>query len=164
MAGIAHWDFFLFIIFTVGVWLSTSISFVLIRVRRVGAVLLLQFFFKKGIPVIIMERFDAVEFLRNIEKYKITFATTVPPIMVILARHPGQYCTQICYSVPATLIFIFYSCYKLRSHFVEDINVRCRTVKRLTSAGRPSPARFIGCESPDCPGYVHTVGGPCCTF
>ncbi|KLO18615.1 AMP binding protein [Schizopora paradoxa] len=54
-----------------------------------GAVLLLQFFFKKGIPVIVMERFDAVEFLKNIEKYRITFATCVPPIMVILARHPA---------------------------------------------------------------------------
>lgn len=38
-----------------------------------------------------MSRFDPVQFCANIEKYKITIALIVPPVLVVLARHPGKY-------------------------------------------------------------------------
>ncbi|KAJ7269564.1 AMP binding protein [Mycena rebaudengoi] len=42
-----------------------------------------------GIPVVIQIRFDPVQFCANIEKYKVSFAFVVPPILVVLARHPA---------------------------------------------------------------------------
>lgn len=52
---------------------------------------LLHFPFSVGAPVVIMSRFDPVQFCANIEKYKITIALIVPPVLVVLARHPGKY-------------------------------------------------------------------------
>ncbi|TFK44864.1 AMP binding protein [Crucibulum laeve] len=54
-----------------------------------GAVKLLQFPFASGIPVIIMTRFDPVQFCANIERYKITVSFIVPPVLVVLSRHPA---------------------------------------------------------------------------
>ncbi|KAJ7199315.1 AMP binding protein [Mycena haematopus] len=42
-----------------------------------------------GLPVIIQPRFEPNEFCANIEKYKITHSLIVPPILVVLARHPA---------------------------------------------------------------------------
>lgn len=54
-----------------------------------GAVKLLHFPFLHGIPVAIMARFDPVQFCANIERYKITHSLIVPPVLVVLNRHPG---------------------------------------------------------------------------
>ncbi|KAF9038747.1 hypothetical protein BJ165DRAFT_1553573 [Panaeolus papilionaceus] len=53
-----------------------------------GAVKLLLFPLKAGLPVAIMTRFDPLQFC---EKYKITISLIVPPVMVVLARHPGTF-------------------------------------------------------------------------
>jgi 4-coumarate--CoA ligase len=37
-----------------------------------------------------MSRFDPVQFCANIERYKINIALVVPPVLVVLARHPGE--------------------------------------------------------------------------
>jgi hypothetical protein len=50
---------------------------------------LLSFSLTVGCPVIIQTRFEPVSFCANIEKYKIAFAFIVPPVLVVLARHPG---------------------------------------------------------------------------
>ncbi|KAJ7108782.1 AMP binding protein [Mycena epipterygia] len=42
-----------------------------------------------GLPVIIQQRFEPVEFCANIAKYKATYSLIVPPILVVLARHPA---------------------------------------------------------------------------
>ncbi|KAJ6582989.1 AMP binding protein [Mycena vulgaris] len=42
-----------------------------------------------GLPVVIQQRFEPVEFCANIEKYKISYSLIVPPILVVLARHPA---------------------------------------------------------------------------
>ncbi|ORX85161.1 acetyl-CoA synthetase-like protein [Basidiobolus meristosporus CBS 931.73] len=42
----------------------------------------------KGMPVVTMEKFDLVEFLTCIQKYRVTMTTIVPPIALALARHP----------------------------------------------------------------------------
>ncbi|KAJ7099954.1 AMP binding protein [Mycena belliarum] len=40
-------------------------------------------------PTVIMTRFEPVQFCANIAKYKIVFGFIVPPILVVLARHPA---------------------------------------------------------------------------
>jgi len=55
-----------------------------------GAIKLLHFPFYCGTPVVIMNRFDPVQFCANIEKYMVTVAFIVPPVLVVLARHPGM--------------------------------------------------------------------------
>lgn len=42
----------------------------------------------RQIPVYIMPKFDFVELLENIQKFKITDFTMVPPIAVMVAKHP----------------------------------------------------------------------------
>jgi hypothetical protein len=54
-----------------------------------GAAKLLHFPFFMGTPVVIMPRFDPVAFCAHIEKYKVTAALTVPPMVLTLTRHPG---------------------------------------------------------------------------
>ncbi|KAJ8076858.1 hypothetical protein PM082_001281 [Marasmius tenuissimus] len=47
----------------------------------------LLYTFFVGVQTVIQPRFEPVEFCVNIEKYKITFALVVPPVLVLLARH-----------------------------------------------------------------------------
>ncbi|RDB25423.1 putative 4-coumarate--CoA ligase 1 [Hypsizygus marmoreus] len=54
-----------------------------------GAVALLHVPIMTGSPVIIQTRFDPTQFCANIEKFKITVAMVVPPVLVVLARHPA---------------------------------------------------------------------------
>ncbi|KAF8633434.1 hypothetical protein AX17_004604 [Amanita inopinata Kibby_2008] len=54
-----------------------------------GAVKLLHFPLSCGVPVVIQTRFDPVEFCANIERYKITISMIVPPVLVVIARHPA---------------------------------------------------------------------------
>ncbi|KAK2463157.1 hypothetical protein APHAL10511_004812 [Amanita phalloides] len=54
-----------------------------------GAVKLLLFPFICGIPVVIQPRFDPVQFCANVERYRITISFVVPPVLVLLARHPA---------------------------------------------------------------------------
>jgi acyl-CoA synthetase (AMP-forming)/AMP-acid ligase II len=82
-------EFYPFIIFmvrypksTLHTWLSDP---------RTGAVDLLHFALKNGCSVAIMHRFDPVQFCANIERYKIQRALVVPPVLVVLARHPGTW-------------------------------------------------------------------------
>ncbi len=58
-----------------------------------GMVLVLLAGLRAGVSVIAMPRFDLVHFLEAIQKYRVTLAPVVPPIMVALAKHPavGQY-------------------------------------------------------------------------
>ncbi|KAG5342590.1 hypothetical protein C0989_012094 [Termitomyces sp. Mn162] len=54
-----------------------------------GMVKLLHFPMICGVAVVIMPRFDPVKFCAYIEQYKITTALIVPPVLVVLARHPA---------------------------------------------------------------------------
>ncbi|KAF7319145.1 AMP binding protein [Mycena chlorophos] len=42
-----------------------------------------------GVTTVIQTRFEPVEFCRNIERYHVAFAFLVPPVLVVLARHPA---------------------------------------------------------------------------
>ncbi|KAF8162516.1 hypothetical protein K438DRAFT_1858718 [Mycena galopus ATCC 62051] len=55
-----------------------------------GISLLLHYPFFLGVPVVIQTGFEPVQFCANIERYKIAFAFVVPPVLVVLARHPGM--------------------------------------------------------------------------
>ncbi|XP_006461225.1 acyl-CoA synthetase [Agaricus bisporus var. bisporus H97] len=54
-----------------------------------GAVKILHYPFTQGTPTVIMSKFDPVQFCAAIEKYKINIALVVPPVLVVLARHPA---------------------------------------------------------------------------
>ncbi|KAK7045638.1 hypothetical protein VNI00_007471 [Paramarasmius palmivorus] len=41
-----------------------------------------------GVPSVVQQRFEPVQFCENIEKYKVTISLIVPPVLVVLARHP----------------------------------------------------------------------------
>ena len=45
-------------------------------------------FLYAGATNVSMPRFDPVAFLETLQKFKITFAPLVPPIIAFLARHP----------------------------------------------------------------------------
>ncbi|KAJ7679741.1 hypothetical protein B0H17DRAFT_943890 [Mycena rosella] len=50
---------------------------------------ILHFSLAVACPVVVQTRFDPVQFCANIAKYKIVFGFIVPPILVVLARHPA---------------------------------------------------------------------------
>ncbi|KAG5653509.1 hypothetical protein H0H81_012581 [Sphagnurus paluster] len=54
-----------------------------------GAVKLVHFPWTRGVPVIIQPRFDPDKFCASIERYRVTIALIVPPVLVVLARHPA---------------------------------------------------------------------------
>lgn len=43
----------------------------------------------QGVPVIVLPKFEEKLFLTSIEKYRITWALLVPPILVLLANSPS---------------------------------------------------------------------------
>jgi 4-coumarate--CoA ligase len=46
--------------------------------------------FYRGAPQVIMSHFDPDAFCANVERYKVTVSLIVPPILVLLANHPGE--------------------------------------------------------------------------
>jgi len=54
-----------------------------------GIIKLVHLPFLTGTPVAILPRFDPDAFCATIEKYKVTVALIVPPILVVLSRHPA---------------------------------------------------------------------------
>ncbi|GJE91445.1 acyl--CoA ligase [Phanerochaete sordida] len=58
-----------------------------------GVVKLLHFPFTRGMPVVIMQKFDPVDACRWIEKYKVTQMLVVPPMCLLFTHHPavGKY-------------------------------------------------------------------------
>lgn len=43
----------------------------------------------RGVPVYIMPKFDFIQMLEYVQKYRITALTLVPPVVVALAKHPA---------------------------------------------------------------------------
>jgi acyl-CoA synthetase (AMP-forming)/AMP-acid ligase II len=41
-----------------------------------------------GVPIYVMPKFELPLFLETVQKYKITFSCLVPPIIILLAKHP----------------------------------------------------------------------------
>ncbi|KAI0058399.1 AMP binding protein [Artomyces pyxidatus] len=65
-----------------------------------GVVKLVLYPLSAGIPVAIMPKFDAEQFCRNIERYRVTTIWVVPPIILALVHHPAvmKYnMTSLCY-------------------------------------------------------------------
>jgi 4-coumarate--CoA ligase len=55
-----------------------------------GVVKLLFYPFYCGFPVVVLPRFDPEQFCQSIERYKVTVAFVVPPIILGLVHHPGE--------------------------------------------------------------------------
>jgi acyl-CoA synthetase (AMP-forming)/AMP-acid ligase II len=53
-----------------------------------GLVLILLFWLKRGATIVAVPRFDFEHFLDCVQKYRIKYATLVPPIVLALAKHP----------------------------------------------------------------------------
>ena len=47
--------------------------------------------FTLGVPVALMGHFDPENFCAYTQRYKATISLVVPPVLVVLARHPGMY-------------------------------------------------------------------------
>ncbi|EKM59122.1 uncharacterized protein PHACADRAFT_205298 [Phanerochaete carnosa HHB-10118-sp] len=54
-----------------------------------GGINLLHFPFIRGVPLVIMQKFDPVDTCKWIEKYKVTQMLVVPPICLLFTRHPA---------------------------------------------------------------------------
>lgn len=65
------------------------LCFSVVIIQILGAVGLLHIPFAAGVTVAIQNRFDPAVFCGNIQKYRITAAMVVPPILVVLVRHNG---------------------------------------------------------------------------
>lgn len=57
--------------------------------RTIGAVNVLHWPLTLGVPVVLMTHFDPENFCAYVQKYKATTSLVVPPVLVVLARHPG---------------------------------------------------------------------------
>jgi acyl-CoA synthetase (AMP-forming)/AMP-acid ligase II len=53
-----------------------------------GMIVILHFGLLMGCTVVVVAKFDLVPFLELIQKYKVTWAHLVPPIILALAKHP----------------------------------------------------------------------------
>ncbi|KAJ7244176.1 AMP binding protein [Mycena haematopus] len=54
-----------------------------------GIAKLLHFPFSQGCPVIIQTKFEPVKFCSVIQRFRVTHVLVVPPVLVVLARHPA---------------------------------------------------------------------------
>ncbi|KAJ6497728.1 AMP binding protein [Mycena sanguinolenta] len=54
-----------------------------------GIAKLVHFPFSQGCPVVIQTKFDPAKFCAAIQKYRVTISLIVPPVLVVLARHPA---------------------------------------------------------------------------
>ncbi|KAI9302920.1 hypothetical protein BJ944DRAFT_166362 [Cunninghamella echinulata] len=53
-----------------------------------GLVVVIHYSLFMGIPVVVVSKFDLVHFCETVQKQKVTFSCLVPPILVLLAKHP----------------------------------------------------------------------------
>ncbi|KAJ8696219.1 hypothetical protein PTI98_006105 [Pleurotus ostreatus] len=84
-----------------------------------GAVKLLNFPLAAGIPVVIQTKFDPVAFCENIARYRVTASLIVPPILVVLSRHPAVEKNDL-----STLKILFSGAAPLGAALVKDVKRR----------------------------------------
>src|SRR5262245_27172946 len=56
--------------------------------HSVGLCLFMHALPSVGMPMVVLPRFDLEAFLETIQRYRITHAFAVPPIVQLLAKHP----------------------------------------------------------------------------
>ncbi|QRV92780.1 AMP binding enzyme [Ceratobasidium sp. AG-Ba] len=86
-----------------------------------GAVGVVQYPFTLGVPVVISPPFNPEEFCFFIQKYRITCALIVPPILVVLASHPAVDKYNL-----STLRFFFSGAAPLGADLVTRVRARLR--------------------------------------
>ncbi|KAF5345339.1 hypothetical protein D9758_008423 [Tetrapyrgos nigripes] len=90
-----------------------------------GAVKLLFFPLLCGVPCVIMPRFDPELFCANIEKYKISVALIVPPVLVVLTRFPAVDKYDL-----STLRFMLSGAAPLGADLVKQVTTRILTKRK----------------------------------
>lgn len=53
-----------------------------------GGVMLTNFPLRRGLPIVIMSKFDLVEFCTHVQRHKVTDVMLAPPVILMLAKHP----------------------------------------------------------------------------
>ncbi|KAG8738133.1 hypothetical protein FRC10_007255 [Ceratobasidium sp. 414] len=87
-----------------------------------GGLHLIQYPLTLAVPVVISSAFNPETFCANIQKYKITCALVVPPVLVVLASHPAV--EQYDFS---SLRFLFCGAAPLRAELIARVQARLRT-------------------------------------
>ncbi|KAG8720269.1 hypothetical protein FRC08_000705 [Ceratobasidium sp. 394] len=87
-----------------------------------GGLHLIQYPLTLAIPVVISSAFNPETFCASIQKYKITCALVVPPVLVVLASHPSV--DKYDFS---SLRFLFCGAAPLRAELITRVQARLRT-------------------------------------
>ncbi|QRV92769.1 AMP binding enzyme [Ceratobasidium sp. AG-Ba] len=87
-----------------------------------GAMHLIQYPFTLGVPVVLSPGFNPETFCASIQKYKITCALVVPPVLVVLASHPVVEKYDF-----SSLRFLFCGAAPLRAELIASVQKRLRT-------------------------------------
>ncbi|KAG9127778.1 hypothetical protein FRC07_009366 [Ceratobasidium sp. 392] len=87
-----------------------------------GGMHLIQYPLTIGVPVVISSAFNPESFCASIQKYKITCALVVPPVLVVLASHPIV--DKYDFS---TLRFLFCGAAPLRAELITSVQKRLHT-------------------------------------
>ncbi|KAJ7196472.1 AMP binding protein [Mycena pura] len=97
-----------------------------------GAGNILVGMFSLGRCIVVQARFNPIEFCANVEKYRVGFAFIVPPVLVVLARHPAVDKYNL-----STLEYMLSGAAPLGADLTEAVR------KRLLSKRKPGAKCFI---------------------
>ncbi|EUC55217.1 4-coumarate-CoA ligase [Rhizoctonia solani AG-3 Rhs1AP] len=86
-----------------------------------GAMHLIQYPFTLAVPVVISPAFNPEAFCSSIQKFKITCALVVPPVLVVLASHPAVEKYDF-----SSLRFLFCGAAPLRAELIASVQTRLR--------------------------------------
>ncbi|KAG6836556.1 hypothetical protein H0H93_006783 [Arthromyces matolae] len=110
------------------------------HIYGIAAIILVPFV--TGMPVIVMPRFDPETFCANIEKFKITMTMVVPPVLVVLARHPAVDKYNL-----STLKKAFSAAAPLKSDLIQQVTERFkkkgRSIAVMQGTSHPVPPHIL---------------------
>ncbi|KAJ1303693.1 hypothetical protein OPQ81_008118 [Rhizoctonia solani] len=87
-----------------------------------GAMHLIQYPLTLAVPVVISPAFNPETFCSSIQRFKITCALVVPPVLVVLASHPAVEKYDF-----SSLRFLFCGAAPLRAELISSVQARLRT-------------------------------------
>ncbi|KAG5642121.1 hypothetical protein DXG03_003592 [Asterophora parasitica] len=103
-----------------------------------GAVKLVHFPWTCGVPVIIQPRFDPESFLAAIQRYRVTVALIVPPVLVVLARHPAVDKYDI-----SSLLTLFSGAAPLGPALVQQVTTRLQALQNKRNPSAPAQIAIL---------------------
>ncbi|KAF7982250.1 hypothetical protein HWV62_29477 [Athelia sp. TMB] len=85
--------------------------------------MLIHFPFQCGVPVVVMPKFSVEAFCQHVEKYRVTAALVVPPMLLGIAKHPATSKSDL-----RTLRMLFSGAAPLGSVLVDATRARLKSV------------------------------------